>query len=93
MRPAFVRIDIVRKGMNVLCVAVVVLQSYLDHDHIPLSFDVNRLLMKNFSVLVQIFYIFDNTAFIMEFLGLPCPFIRQRQINAFVQEGQFTNTS
>ena len=66
VRAAFVRVDVVREGVDDLGVAVVPLQRDLDVDAVLLAVHVDRLLVDRRLVLVQVLDERDDAAFVVE---------------------------
>ncbi|MMZ60761.1 hypothetical protein D1872_228740 [compost metagenome] len=91
MSPAFMGMNIVCKRQNILCIALIVLQSNFNLNHFASAFNINRLLMQNFLVPVQKPNILHNAAFKVEGFRVTCSFIGYRNVNSFIQEGQLTN--
>ncbi|MNC19049.1 hypothetical protein D3C75_669740 [compost metagenome] len=91
MGPALMRINIIGKRVNVLCIGIVILQSNFHRNHIAGTFHVDGFLVQRFFFLVQILYILNNTAFVFEHIRDTGAFIQQRKLNALVKKGQFAN--
>ncbi|MNN86921.1 hypothetical protein D3C81_2043990 [compost metagenome] len=77
MGPALMRINIIGKRVNVLCIGIVILQSNFHRNHIAGTFYVDRFLVQRFFFLIQILYILNNTAFVFENIRYTGAFIEQ----------------
>ena len=86
MRAAFVRVDVVREGVDRLGVAVVPLQRDLGVDAVLLAAHVDRLLVDRRLVLVQVRDERDDAAFVVKLVVLAVALVVQRDDDAAVQE-------
>ena len=88
VRAAFVRVDVVREGVDRLRVAVVPLQRDLGVDAVLLAAHVDRLLVDRRLVLVQVLHERDDAAFVVELVALAVALVVERDDDAAVQERQ-----
>ena len=78
VRAAFVRVDVVREGVDDFRVAVVPLQGDLDVDAVLLAVHVDRLLVDRRLVLVQVRDERDDAAFVVELVRLAVALVVER---------------
>ena len=88
VRAAFVRVDVVREGIDRLGVAVVPLQRDLGLDAVLLAAHVDRLLVDGRLVLVQVRDERDDAAFVVELVALAVALVVERDDDAAVEEGE-----
>ena len=88
MRAAVDGVDGVREGEHVFGVAVVVLQGDFDFDRVALAFDVDRRIVKDAFAFVEVLHEFGDAAGEAELGVLAAALVVERDLQAFVQEGQ-----
>src|SRR5438552_1144765 len=88
LRPALLRVDVVRERIHDFRVAVVPLQSDLDVGAVLLAVHVDRLLVDGGLVLVQVRHERDDAALVMELVRLAVALVVERNQHAAVQEGE-----
>src|SRR2546425_7957668 len=81
-------VDVVRKRVDFFVVAVVVLDGYLDGKRIPDFFEVDRFVMQDVLVLIQMLDELRDAATIIKFVRLLRLFtlVLDRDPNSFVQK-------
>src|SRR6266404_6891225 len=89
MRAAVHRVDGVRKRKNVFAVSIVVLQRDFDFDVPALTFDVDGRIVQRRLAAVQVLDEFADAAGKAKLRGFFGPLVRERDFQAFVQEGEF----
>ena len=89
MRAAVHRVDVVGKGIDLLVVAVVVLNRDFDRKAVAFLLKIERLVVKRALVLVQMFDEFRNAALVVELVRTLRLFalVFDRDANAFVEKG------
>ena len=87
-------VDIIYKAIAVLCVGIIVLHGYFNHNAIFFTFTVNDLWIQCFFTSVEISNKFPDTTFIVEdfFFFLVCSGISQNDTQTFCQERHLTKT-
>ena len=89
VRAAFVRVDVVREGVDRFGVAVVPLESDLDVDALPVAAHVDWLVVDDRLVLIQVADKRVDPAFVQEFVALPAvALVVNRDRHAAVEEGE-----
>ena len=94
MRAAVDRVDVVGKRIDLLVVAIVVLDRNLDREIVAFPFEIDRLVVKRDLVLVQMFDEFGNAALVIElvrtlrFLAL----VLDRDPDSFVEKCLFAKS-
>ena len=93
MRAALGGVDIIGEGVNVLSIAVVILQRGLDGHAVLYALDVNRLREEHLAVFIEEFDKLADTALIVEnALLLPAlALIAQHDLDALVQKGHLAH--
>src|SRR5687768_16748414 len=91
MRPAIHRVDVVGKRIDLLVVTIVVLNGYFYCQNIALLFEIDRLVMENALVLIEVLNKFGDTAAIVELMrafGI-FPLVANGDANTFIKESFF----
>ena len=91
MRAAIYRVDVVRKRVDLLIVAIVVLDGDLDRKTVTFFLEIDRLIVKRRLVLVEMFDEFRNPALVVKLvraLGL-LTLVFDRDPDSFVEERLF----
>ncbi|MNE96413.1 hypothetical protein D3C80_1946150 [compost metagenome] len=87
MGPTFMGMNIIGKRQNILCIALIVLQSNFDLNHVTSAFNINRLFVQYFLIPIQESDILHDAAFKVERVRIACAFIGYRNVNSFIQKG------
>ena len=88
VRAAFVRVDVVRERELLRVVAVVPLQRDLGVDAVALAAHVDRLLVDEPLVLVEVLDERDDAAVVVELVVLPVALVVERDGDAGIEEGE-----
>ncbi|MNN03853.1 hypothetical protein D3C81_1165610 [compost metagenome] len=91
MGPTFMGMNIIGKRQNILCIALIVLQSNFNLNHVTGTFNINWLLVQDFLVPVQEFNVLHDAAFKVEGVRITCTLISYRNVNTLIQKGKLTN--
>src|SRR5271157_2384416 len=86
MRAALGRMDIIGKSKDDLIIAIVILHGYFDIGGILLLLEINDFFINGCLAFVQVLDELDDTALVVERLGDARPGIRQRDLDALVEE-------
>ena len=91
MCAAIDRVDVVGERIDLLVVAIVVLDGYFDRKRIADLLEINRLVVQHALILVQVLHEFGNAAAIVKLVRLFrfFPFIANRDANALVEKSFF----
>ena len=93
MSTAFLGVDIVDIGENVLAVGIAILHCNLNDNSVLFTLQINRLRIDFILILIHKFNVLDNTAGKMEgFTLILGTFIGQGNRDALIQKGQLANT-
>jgi hypothetical protein len=88
------RVDVVGERIDLLVVAIVVLNGHFDRERVGFLFEVERLVVKRRLVLVQVFDKFRDTAFVVKLVrafGI-FPLILDRDPDALVEKRLFSES-
>src|SRR5208337_1807179 len=91
MGPSFFGVYIIGKGVYVLCVTIIILESYFDYYALLFSIHIDRSWMQRCLVLIEMFHKVFYPSFIEKDLTLSLPLIGHTHLQSSVKECELSH--